>query len=80
MIELDNFYNYGYGWICRRCEAELKARADESEETPSRLLREGEAESKTPTLSNLAMARWMDQTRQVLLCPRCGIVESVSKF
>jgi len=50
MIELHNFYNDGFGWICRACERELKA-PDDSEKH-SRLLREGEAESKTPRLSN----------------------------
>ena len=80
MFELENFYNHGFGWICRRCEAELKAESAANEEKYSRLLKEGEAESKTPTLSNQAMARWMDKTQQVLLCPRCGIAEPVNKF
>lgn len=80
MFELENFYNQGFGWICRRCETELETEKAANGEKHSRLLNEGEAESKTPTFSNLAMARWMDKTQSVLLCPRCGIAEPVNKF
>jgi rubrerythrin len=76
MLELNNFYNEGFGWICRRCEDELGV-------TPaadrSRLLREGEAESKHPELSSRALAKWEDQSQRVLVCPRCGISEAVEK-
>lgn len=76
MKELEKFYNEGFGWICRRCEAEL-TESNEAE-THSRLLREGEAESKTPRLSNSALARWADKSRTALICPRCGTMEPVS--
>lgn len=76
-IELNDFYNDGFGWICRHCERELKAEATDAKH--SRLLREGEAESKTPTLSNQALARWTDRTQRILMCPRCGITELVDK-
>lgn len=77
-LELNDFYNDGFGWICRACERELK---EESEtETPSRLMREGEAESKNPTLSNSAMAKWADAAQRILTCPRCGITELADKF
>lgn len=83
MNELNDFYNAGFGWICRHCERER--RASESEEnaagaTRSRLLSEGEAESKTPTLSTTALARWADPAHRRLICPRCGITETVDKF
>jgi len=77
MIELNNFYNDGFGWICRACEEELNA-ANEPEKH-SRLLREGEAESKSPRLSNFALAKWTDNTRTTLVCPRCGATEEVNK-
>ena len=77
MQELENFYNDGFGWVCRRCEDELS----EHRETPkrSRLMSEGEAESRTPRFSNPALARWKDAARETLICPRCQATESVDK-
>ena len=77
-IELNDFYNDGFGWICRHCEPELRI-ADESPSRHSRAFREGEAESKDPTLANHALAKWTDKTRRFLRCPRCGIVEMAEK-
>jgi len=78
MIELNNFYNDGFGWICCACERELPP-PDETAVRHSRLLREGEAESKTPRFSNSALARWTDNARTTLVCPRCGITEPAGK-
>jgi hypothetical protein len=78
MIELNDFYNAGFGWICRHCETELSSNGNSSGST-SRIFREGEAESKTPELANAALAQWMDKTQQVLICPRCKITEPVEK-
>ncbi len=78
MNELNDFYNDGSGWTCRRCESELTGK-----ETPSRHSRafiEGESESKSPELANQALAKWMDKTQTYLICPRCGIVEAAEKF
>ena len=75
MKELENFYNDGFGWICRACERELKS--PEEAARHSRLLREGEAESKTPRFSNAALAKWSDSSRTSLECPRCGITQAV---
>lgn len=79
MIELNDFYNDGFGWICRHCERELRQEEKPGSER-SRLLTEGEAESKTPRFSNLALAKWADPARRTLLCPRCGITELADKF
>ena len=79
-IELDNFYNAGFGWVCKSCEADLKSQQSVSEKETSRLMREGEAESKKPSLSNLALAKWTDITRRSLTCPRCGVIEAIDKF
>ncbi|MEP7075239.1 MAG: hypothetical protein ABI878_05455 [Acidobacteriota bacterium] len=76
MQELDNFYNAGFGWICRSCEREL---ADDSTAAVSRLMSEGEAESKQPRMSNAALARWLDKIRTTLICPKCGVTEAVDK-
>ena len=74
MEELRYFYNEGFGWVCRRCEAELRP-APQPDTKHSRAFREGEAESKDPALANGALARWMDKTRRFLICPHCGITE-----
>jgi len=79
MLELNDFYNAGFGWICRHCERELKPR-EIPPQKHSRVFREGEAENKIPALSNLALAKWTDETRQVLTCPQCGITETVEKM
>ena len=75
MIELQNFYNDGFGWICRQCEHELST--ENKIDTPSRLMREGEAESKAPEMSSAALAKWADAAQTRLMCPRCGITETV---
>ncbi len=79
-IESNDFYNDGFGWICKPCEREFKQLDDLSENKISRLMREGEAESKQPSFSNLALARWADEAHRTLTCPRCGITELVDKF
>ena len=79
-LELNDFYNAGFGWICKPCERELEKEEKDSNAEPSRLMREGEAESKQPRFSNLALAKWADKTNQTLMCPRCGITERIDKF
>ncbi len=76
-IEIDNFYNDGFGWICKHCERELK---DENNDKHSRLMTEGEAESKQPEFSNKALAKWLDAAQTMLTCPRCGTTEKAEKF
>jgi len=79
-LVLNDFYNDGFGWICKPCERELERKNDSSENRNSRLMREGEAESKQPSFSNLALAKWADEAHRTLTCPRCGITELVDKF
>lgn len=74
-IELKDFYNDGFGWICKHCE-ELPAPGSES----SRLFSEGESESKASPLSSKALARWADKEQRTLVCPRCGITELADKY
>lgn len=75
MQELNDFYNEGFGWICRHCDRDLKTETN----SHSRLLLEGEAESKSPTFSNPALAKWADPAHRTLTCPRCGITELADK-
>ncbi len=78
-IELDDFYNDGFGWICRHCAREFEKQPSAPAEKHSRLMREGEAESKQATLSNQALAKWLDIAQRTLTCPRCGITELADK-
>jgi hypothetical protein len=76
MIELNDFYNEGFGWVCRHCE---RRSATEGHAGSSRLMSEGEAESKQPSLSTVALARWLDRLHTTLICPGCGITERVER-
>lgn len=73
MPKLKDFQNDGFGWYCRHCAKELPRKRS----TKSRLFSEGEAESKSPEMSTEALAKWADAARTRLMCPRCGITESV---
>jgi len=79
-IELNDFYNGGFGWICKHCEREIKEAESIENKKQSRLMSEGEAESKTPVFSNRAMAKWQDAAQTILTCPRCGITERAEPF
>lgn len=78
-IEIDNFYNDGFGWVCKRCERELSSQNDGAEHKNSRLMREGEAETKQPHFSNQALAKWADKAQRILICPRCRVTEIADK-
>lgn len=78
MTELKEFYNEGFGWVCRRCEGDLDG-TEAGGQARSRLMREGEGESKQPVLSTHALAKWTDETRTALSCPRCGVTEPVGE-
>lgn len=75
MQELKDFYNDGFGWVCRQCSLEDAAEAAESKH--SRLLTEGESEGKVPRLSMKALAKWLDPSERVLVCPRCAVTEMI---
>lgn len=77
MVEIENFYNQGFGWICRRCEKEQLAENQNSDQNMPRVWREGEAESKQPKLA-APIAKWFDSARTKLICPRCGTIEAIS--
>lgn len=77
-MEIDNFINPGYGWLCKHCDREVGTRVDPIRGR-ARFFAEGEAEEKEPSLSTPAMARWRDASRQTLFCPICGVEERVDK-
>lgn len=75
-IEYNDFYNDGFGFICKHCERELKEKETDSHQH-ARFMREGEAESKQPRLYNTALAKWLDKAQTTLICPYCGISEKI---
>lgn len=77
-IDLSDFYNEGFGWICRHCEREFAV--SDKTSTRSRLLSEGEAESKIVEFSSVGLAKWADKAERTLICPRCGITELADKL
>ncbi|HEX8476664.1 MAG TPA: hypothetical protein VF666_21885 [Pyrinomonadaceae bacterium] len=78
MFETQHFVNRGDGWTCKRCSEDPTARVPEPG-TRARFFTEGEAEQTEPALSSNALARWHDATHQTLICPRCGILEGMSR-
>jgi len=79
MKELNDFFNDGFGWICRHCDKELKRESKPTDAGPPRIFTEGEAESKDPRMSSPALAKWADPAHRYLICPRCGIRELADK-
>lgn len=73
----ENFRNDGFGWKCKNCEAELEMQKKEFGKDISRLLREGEAESKSPKFSTPALAKWANAEQNTLICPRCENTEQI---
>jgi hypothetical protein len=75
-IEYNDFYNDGFGFVCKHCEREFKEK-ESVDHQHARFMREGEAENKQPELSNRALAKWLDKAQTTLICPNCGITEKV---
>jgi hypothetical protein len=63
--QTNHFFNLGYGWLCKHCSAEDTERKQQTEF------------STTPPSSALALAAWTDSTHHALICPRCGIEETI---
>lgn len=78
MQEIENFYNDGFGWICKRCEKAVVRENRNQDENLPRVWREGEAETKQPKLA-APVAKWLDAARTTLVCPRCQTMETVNQ-
>lgn len=76
-LEYNDFYNEGFGFICKHCERELESKKTSSPRRYARFMHEGEAESKQPELTNSALAKWLDKLQTTLICPNCGITEKI---
>ena len=68
MHQTTHFFNLGYGWLCKHCSAEDAER---------HRLKERQNGERKPT--TLALAKWIDDDRHGLACPRCGIEELVTR-
>jgi len=67
----------GYGWLCKHCsakDAERKQQDRINYGQPSKTATEGKGD-KLPTL---ALAKWSNEDRRGLTCPRCGIEEQLT--
>lgn len=84
MRETERFLNEGRGWECKRCRDAEGAKpaggavAGASPTLP-RFFREGEAEERETRLSARTLARWKDESRRALVCPRCGAEEDLQE-
>jgi hypothetical protein len=76
-LEYNDFYNEGFGFICKHCERELKENQPSQTHRHARFMSEGEAESKQPKLSNQALAKWLDKLQTTLICINCGVTEKI---
>jgi hypothetical protein len=71
------FFNEGFGWTCRRCHEETKAREPDTD-SRARFFHEGESGPPAARLSAPALARWRDASRRVLVCQTCGNEEAIT--
>jgi hypothetical protein len=64
MHQTTHFFNLGYGWLCKHCSAEDAERKQHENHNSG---------ERKPV--SLALAKWIDEERHGLACPRCGIEE-----
>jgi len=75
MHQTNHFFNLGYGWLCKHCSAEEAERRQRVQShTSGHNTHRGEHQ-----MSNLALAKWIDEEHHGLTCPRCGIEEFVAR-
>jgi len=68
MHQTTHFFNLGYGWLCKHCSAETAERKQQDRHNHV-------VHHQQP----LALAKWTDESRSGLTCPRCGIEEHLMK-
>jgi hypothetical protein len=76
---MQHFINNGYGWTCRRCRAEEDSAQVDASGARARFFSEGEAEEREPKFSVGSLARWRDESRRELVCPKCGATEKTEQ-
>jgi len=76
MHQTNHFFNMGYGWLCKHCSAEDAERKQQDRINRGQLIKtgtEGKGDKQT-----LAFAKWNNEDRRGLSCPRCGIEEQLT--
>jgi len=68
MHQTTHFFNLGYGWLCKHCSAEAAER--KQQDRHKHVIHHHEP---------LALAKWTDESRSELICPRCGIQEHLRR-
>ena len=64
----------GYGWLCKHCSAEDAERKLQERINRGQLIKTGPEDDKLI----LALAKWSNEDRHGLTCPRCGIEEQLT--
>jgi hypothetical protein len=78
MNQTNHFFNMGYGWLCKHCSAEDAERKQQDRLNPGQLSKTG-MEGRGPKVPTLALAKWSNEDRHDLTCPRCGIEEQLTR-
>ncbi len=78
MHQTSHFFDIGYGWLCKHCCAEDTERKHNHQNPHSS--EESTQERNSGKLTNLALAKWIDEERHGLACPRCGIEEHLTRL
>jgi len=78
MHQTNHFFNLGYGWLCKHCGAENAERKQHNRQNRSPSSLEHAEGRNNGELSSLPLAKWVDEQRQGLACPRCGIEEPLT--
>jgi hypothetical protein len=76
MHQTNHFFNMGYGWLCKHCSAQDAERKQQDRINRGQLIKTG-TEGRDDKLT-LALAKWSNEDRRGLTCPRCGIEEQLT--
>jgi ribosomal protein L37AE/L43A len=76
--QTNHFFDLGYGWLCKHCSA-ADAEATHQPEHHASFFSHDDSEKKQAQQSGLALATWTDTSRHALICPRCGIAETIAR-
>ena len=77
MHQTTHFFNLGYGWLCKHCSAEEAERRQHHQTHTTSKQSQNNAHTGERPMTNLALAKWIDEEHHGLTCPRCGIKERV---
>jgi hypothetical protein len=76
--QTNHFFDLGYGWLCKHCSAADTEANHQPQTARGSVFNNAEPEKQAAKPPGLALATWTDPSRQGLVCPRCGIRETIS--